>query len=243
MWSQQHLEKGLPTVMTTDQGKEFRNRVNDELMKVFGIKHRMTTAYHPQANGLDERLNQTLMNCLAKFAQEERTTWDKNLLEVVYAYNTAVQESSKFTPFEAMFGRVARLPVDFAAATNYDADEKVKEFVDAADESEPERATKRKRREDAIKQNIKEAQRRQKTYYDRNHGAASCFSVGSVVLKRDFTRKKRRGGKLDYRWVGPYVVSATLGKGLFSLKELKGSKVCYPEHSVLFMRSCSYLAF
>ena len=48
----------LPTVMTTDQGKEFHNRVNDELVKVFGIKHRLTAAYHPQANGLDECLNQ-----------------------------------------------------------------------------------------------------------------------------------------------------------------------------------------
>ena len=121
---------GLPTVMTTDQGKEFHNRVNDELMKVFGIKHRLTTAYHPQANGLDERLNQTLINSLANLAQEDHTMWDKNLLEVVYAYNTVVQDSSKFTPFEAMFGRVAHLPVDFIATTNYDADAKVKEFVD-----------------------------------------------------------------------------------------------------------------
>lgn len=40
--------------MMTDQGKEFFNQVNAELMKVFGIEHRMTTAYHPQANGLDE---------------------------------------------------------------------------------------------------------------------------------------------------------------------------------------------
>ena len=52
--------------MTTDQGKEFRNQVNDELMKTFGIDHRLTTAYHPQANGLDERYNQTLVNALSK---------------------------------------------------------------------------------------------------------------------------------------------------------------------------------
>ena len=60
---------GIPEVMTTDQGKEFHNQVNAELMKVFRIDHQMTTAYHPQANGLDERLNQTLINALSKFAQ------------------------------------------------------------------------------------------------------------------------------------------------------------------------------
>ena len=57
------------------------------------------------------------------------------------------------------------------------------------------------------------------------HGAASCFSIGSVVLKKDFTRKKRKGGKLDYRWQGSYVISASLGKGLFKLKELNREKI------------------
>ena len=82
---------GLPSVITTDQGKEFHNHLNSELMKVFGINHRLTTPYHPQANGLVERYNQTLCNALAKFAQEDRESWDKNLGAVVYGYNSAVQ--------------------------------------------------------------------------------------------------------------------------------------------------------
>ena len=45
---------GLPAVITTDRGTEFRNSLNAELMKAFRIDHRLTTAYHPQANGLDE---------------------------------------------------------------------------------------------------------------------------------------------------------------------------------------------
>ena len=53
---------GLPSVITTDQGTEFRNQVNDKLMKTIDIKHRLTTAYHPQANGLHERYDQTITN-------------------------------------------------------------------------------------------------------------------------------------------------------------------------------------
>ena len=113
---------GLPAVITTDQGSEFHNALNKQLMEAFGIDHRLTTAYHPQANGLDERYNQTLVNSLSKFAQEDRQMWDVKLGEVVYAYNTAVQESTKHTPFEVMFGRMARLPVDFNAASHYDPD-------------------------------------------------------------------------------------------------------------------------
>ena len=165
------------------------------------------------------------MNSLAKFAQENRDTWDEKLPEVVYAYNTAVQESTKHTPFEAMFGRMARLPVDFNASINFDADAKLKEFMDAKTNDSLERAAKRQKTEEAVKSNIEQAQKKQKEYYDLKHGAAACFNVGSVVLKKDFTRKKRKGGKLDYRWQGPYMITASLGKGLFKLKELNGDKV------------------
>ena len=35
-------------------------QLNDVLQKSFGVQMRITTAYHPQSNGLDERTNQTL---------------------------------------------------------------------------------------------------------------------------------------------------------------------------------------
>ena len=84
---------GLPSVLTTDQGSEFNNKLNKELMAVFNINHRLTTAYHPQATGLDERFNQTLLNSLAKFAQSNRESWDEKLCAVVYAYNSSVHVS------------------------------------------------------------------------------------------------------------------------------------------------------
>lgn len=39
---------GLPSVLTTDQGSEFNNKVNKQLMAAFKINHRLTTAYHPK---------------------------------------------------------------------------------------------------------------------------------------------------------------------------------------------------
>ena len=46
-----------------------------------------------------------------------------------------------------------------------------------------------------------------------------------IVLKKDFLHKKRRGGKLDFRWQGPYVITSSLGRGLFQLNQLHGDKV------------------
>ena len=86
---------GIPHVITSDQGSEFNNEVNAELMRSMEIDHRLTTAYHPQANGLDERFNQTLKNGIAKYTQDHRDEWDGKLGELVYAYNTSFQESTK----------------------------------------------------------------------------------------------------------------------------------------------------
>ena len=72
----------------------------------------------------------------------------------------------------------------------------------------------------SAKENILRAQVRQKEQYDRKHVHAPNFQVGTRVLKKDFTRKRRKGGKLDLRWNGPYIVDAYLGKGLFRLQSV-----------------------
>ena len=215
---------GLPAVITTDQGTEFKNKVNDELMNAFNIDHRLTTAYHPQANGLVERFNQTLTNSIVKYVESNHENWDAHLDQVVFAYNTAVQELTKYTPFQAMFGRMARIPIDINSCPNYDAAEKLQEFHQA---DQPSFSTETaKRQEDAeIIKNIKTAQAKQKRNYDQKHNVAECFGVGSTVLLKDFNRKKRKGGKLDFRWQGPFVIISSLGRGLFKLKEQHGTKV------------------
>ena len=83
---------GIPWVITTGQGKEFHNSLNGEVMNALGIQHSLTTTYHPQANGLDERYNQTLKNSIVKFIDGKPEEWDKFLPEIAYRYNTAVQE-------------------------------------------------------------------------------------------------------------------------------------------------------
>ena len=216
---------GIPNVITFDQGSEFNNDMNAELMRSMGIDHRLTTAYHPQANGLDERFNQTLKNAIAKYSHDHRDEWDVNLGELVYAYNTSFQESTKHSPFEAMFGRVACLPVD-CNTDNVDANRKLEEYANLRSPNAEERDAKRRKIEEAVKENIGQAQQKQKLYYDRKHGAGASYQVGALVKLKDFNRKKRKGGCLDFRWKGPYTITASLGKGLYRLKEQNGEKVC-----------------
>ena len=44
------MRMGIPKVLTTDQGSEFKNHLNEELMQHLKIRHHLTTAYHPQVS-------------------------------------------------------------------------------------------------------------------------------------------------------------------------------------------------
>ena len=49
---------------------------------------------------------------LVKFIGRNKSTWSSYLDTSVFAYNTSQQDSTKFTPFELMFGRKATLPIN-----------------------------------------------------------------------------------------------------------------------------------
>lgn len=65
----------------------------------------MTSAYHPQSNGLVERLNQTVQNVLLKLVNDHQNNWDELLDPALFAIRTSRQKSTKYTPFETMFNR------------------------------------------------------------------------------------------------------------------------------------------
>uniref|UniRef100_A0A1X7VEQ5 Integrase catalytic domain-containing protein n=1 Tax=Amphimedon queenslandica TaxID=400682 RepID=A0A1X7VEQ5_AMPQE len=87
------MRMGFPHVVTSDQCGVFVNNLNNDLMKCLRIRYHLTTAYHPQANGLDETFCETLQAMLlAKFVSEHQDYWDDCLDTCVFAYNTSVHE-------------------------------------------------------------------------------------------------------------------------------------------------------
>ena len=77
-----------------------------------GIKKTRTTAYHPQCDRLVGRQNRTLQNILSAFVSEHSVDWDEWLDQAVFAYNTSVHESTGLSPYELIFGRPARMPIE-----------------------------------------------------------------------------------------------------------------------------------
>ena len=52
------------------------------------------------------------------------------------------------------------------------------------------------------------------------HHQPEVFAIGAVVLKKDFTRIKPKGGKLDAKWTSLYKVAKSLGRELYHLEDV-----------------------
>ena len=77
-----------------------------------GSKSHQSTAYHPQAQGIVERLNRTLKTSLK--CQEDASQWYDRLPWVMLALrNMPKQDLSDSTPSELVFGQPVRLPGEF----------------------------------------------------------------------------------------------------------------------------------
>ena len=204
----------------SDQGREFVNRVNEELFQLCGTDHRISSAYHPQSNGLDERLNQTLTRALVKFVNDNQDDWDVHIKSVLFAYQTSKNDSTKFTPFELMFGRAPVLPIEMGIRSKPSNTNSLSDKDGDAPSDFNEKVRVMMNIRDHVKaqtmQNIDKAQERQKKSYDAKHQPLR-FKEGDTVLLRNLRNEARKGGKPERAWSGPYAISKVLPKGLYKL--------------------------
>lgn len=90
---------GAPKRILTDQGREFVNKMNKEVCQLFGIQRSLCSPYHPQTNGLVEKMNGTIQRALGKLCQEKPQMWDQYLEAVLFNIRTQKQLTTQFSPF------------------------------------------------------------------------------------------------------------------------------------------------
>jgi transposase InsO family protein len=96
---------GVPKTIVSNQGPQFVSKFWSELHKSLGTKLLHSSAYHPQASGQTERVNQILEDMLRACVLEFPQKWDDCLPLAEFSYNNGYQESIKMAPFEALYGR------------------------------------------------------------------------------------------------------------------------------------------
>jgi len=99
---------GVPDLIISDRGVQFASAVWAVLMQKLGIRHNMTTAYHPQANGLVERFHRQLKDALR--SRSASVDWALHLPWVLLGLRAAPKEDSGISAAELTFGMPLALP-------------------------------------------------------------------------------------------------------------------------------------
>ncbi|WVZ80826.1 hypothetical protein U9M48_028273 [Paspalum notatum var. saurae] len=105
---------GVPKTITSDRGSLFISRFWEQLQAALGTKSIRSSAYHPQTSGQVERVNQILEDMLRACALTYSTKWDECLPLAEFAYNNSYQKSLEMAPFEALYGRRCRTPLNWS---------------------------------------------------------------------------------------------------------------------------------
>lgn len=115
---------GIPTIITTDQGAQFESDLFHRLMKTFATKRIRTTSYHPQANGMIERVHRQLKASL--MCHDD--TWLSALPLVLLGMRSSFKEDIQGTVAEMLYGETLRLPGELLISTQTS-----NSYVDPAD--------------------------------------------------------------------------------------------------------------
>ncbi|KZS05597.1 Uncharacterized protein APZ42_031179 [Daphnia magna] len=180
----------------------FTSDLTQAVVKKLHTNHKTTSSYHPQTNGAVERMNHTLAAMLSMYVSSDQRDWDRNLQYVCFAYNTARQESTGYSPFFLLYGREPRLPIDLELDANPNPllteEDAAMSYTDRlqADLTET---------KEIVKTRMERVKEKQKEAYDACHRELS-FQAGDLVLIYKPFSKIEKSENLLHRWLGPFRV-------------------------------------
>ncbi|GKV10897.1 hypothetical protein SLEP1_g22202 [Rubroshorea leprosula] len=177
---------GLPRTLK-DRDTSFLSHFWTSLQQALGTQLNFSTAFHPQTDGQYEKTIQILEDMLRACVLDWKGSWDQHLSMAEFAYNNSYQSSIRMAPFEALYGQRCRSPVCWTE-------------VGERSILGPELVQQSSEIVKLIKERLRAAQSRQKSYADRRRRDLE-FEVGDHVFFEGVTHSRcpqvRHPGKIE----------------------------------------------
>ena len=209
------LYHGPPKIIITDRGSNFTSRLFNSLCKKLKTKHKTTTAYHPQSNGMTERFNKTVVEMIRKYVDDGFENWEEALGPMASAYRNSVHSSTMESPYFFITARDPSMVIDRFLIPE-------PELITPQDYKSQ---TMKRLREgfSLARKNLMDARTQQKKQYDKR--AEECdFRVGDRVLLDVKVTKLGTSKKLNPRYQGPYRIYKVNDNSTVEIRSYNGGK-------------------
>ena len=208
---------GCPRVILSDRGTQFDSELWREVWKMLGTRVALATTHHPQTNGLTERMNRTLISLIRRYAGAYPKRWAELLPCFEFAYNAAVNASTKVAPFMANQGYMPLVPAQLLSIVP--PTESNEGDATQVQVYELQRALHRIHK--MVRENETRNEQTVKQREDQKRGNHQ-YRVGDEVLVYwpPFRAYSDESRKHRLRYVGPFVVARVLGMNACELEGL-----------------------
>ena len=205
---------GIPLQLVSDQGTQFVGKVVKQLCKCLHIDKISTTPYHPEGNGVVERLHGTLVPMLTK-ASSQGLDWVGQVPFALFALRSAPNRDTLYSPFELVYGRQVRTPLDILHQGWVELEFEQLNTSEWADWL----VDRLECWHEVMRQRNVAASKKRKESFDKK-AVLRQFEVGDRVL----CRIPGMTHKLQESWHGPYPVVEVLNRVDYRIEFMKGNK-------------------
>ena len=101
-----------PRAVISDEGSHFCNKLFASLLAKYGVRHRVSLAYHPQFNGQVEVLNWEIKKILEKIVNATRKDWANKIDDNLWAYQTTFKTPLGMSLYNIVYGKACHLLVE-----------------------------------------------------------------------------------------------------------------------------------
>lgn len=194
---------GTPRTIISGHGTHFCNQSIEALFRHYGLTHKVTVAYHPQANGQAEVSNREVKLILEKTVNSSRKDWIKRLDEALWAYYTIYKTPIGMPPYQLVYRKSCHLPVELEHKAWW-AVKQCNMNMDAAGQNCMLQVQELEEIRNEDYESARVFKDKTKAYHDKNIHQKS-FKEGQKVLLYH-SKLKLFQGKLKSRWLGLFIV-------------------------------------
>ena len=195
---------GTPRVVISDEGSHFCGKLFASLLAKYGVKHRVSLAYHPQSNGQAEVSNRDIKEILEKTVNGKRKDWANKIDDSLWAYRTAFKTPLGMSSYRIVYGKACHLPVELEHKAYWKT-----RMLNMNLEMARKKRMLMLNELDELRQNAYDSSRiykeKPKAWHDK-HLMHNELKPGQQVMLFN-SRLKLFIGKLKSRWSGPFVIT------------------------------------